>query len=478
VATFSDRANVAELRERLKHEAALQKVFQRITAEHAAKLRRYLELGTRFDDIDPQFWEDLRRDLERDDDDKAALLILIFGLSAEQHLKTIPKVKANRGELLPMMLALTAAAGAKYVSKRLKQIAPGYVRYSKVLLRSAIRQGKQAGIPVGQIGSGVGTVERQRARWIKQTLGKIFGKDRAKRMADTEANLSMIGGGESAIREAKIKVVRFWAHSKLRPPRHANAPDHKCPICSPLEGLPEESWILNGRPTSPGKAHPNCDCYPIFVDEYLNEIGNEGQESDTFERFKSRLPPGFLKSREQLFRDFPDLLESHDVSIENRDANGKWTSGSASRPMNTYYRIQPRGMGINHVSETSNGVSDRLHVVQTPEHVFGLEGHPKDYGGEHPEIVEIHSPSHRDNGDVEGVEIDPDKSSIGRRWTPDEFAKAVHPWLKDENPDEYELTMAEARHPLFSLAKNHSEHFDLSAQDIESRHSHIPIGVM
>lgn len=297
---------MAELLTRLKHEAELNRVMKKLTAEHAEKLRRYLELGTPFEQIPAEFWDDLKRDLERDDDEKAALLLLIFLQSAEQHLRTIPLVKTNGNAMLPGMIALTAVSGAKYVGKRLRQIAPGYVRYSKVLLRSAIRQRKLS--PAGdkpQI-PGIPDNSPQHRRWIKETLGKMFGKDRAERMADTEAHLSGIEGGEGAIRAAKIKVVRIWGHDSDRPKFHCNSAEKPCPICSPMEGKVESEW----GDRRPGACHPNDDCTILYLDEYGNKIGDEWKGSDTLERFRDRLPPGFLKDREQLYKDFPDLLES------------------------------------------------------------------------------------------------------------------------------------------------------------------------
>lgn len=142
--------------------------------------------------------------------------------------------------------------------------------------------------------------------------------------------------------------------------------------------------------------------------------------------------------------------------------------------MNRYYRIQPKGLGVTHRSQTSNGESRGLHVVQTPEHLFGLEGKPRDYGGDAPEVVEIESPWHRENGDVEGVEVDPMFSRITRRWSPDEFALQVHPWLKEHDLDD---DNPYSEHSLFMIARNVGHHYELEPHEREPRHNPIPFDV-
>ncbi|MCP3681281.1 MAG: hypothetical protein GY861_01200 [bacterium] len=91
--------------------------------------------------------------------------------------------------------------------------------------------------------------------------------------------------------------------------------------------------------------------------------------------------------------------------------------------MPKYYRIQPTGLDIkNHTSVTSadpDGKNNNgLHVFLSAWQVFNTEGHIDGYGLE---VVEIESPCDWDNEDVEGVAIDPRKSTITRRWTLEEF---------------------------------------------------------
>ena len=95
-----------------------------------------------------------------------------------------------------------------------------------------------------------------------------------------------------------------------------------------------------------------------------------------------------------------------------------------------YYRIQPAGLGIDHRSETSDGsLSVGLHVFQYAGAVACIDG-PLSYYGD--EVVEIEAPGHWDNGDVEGVEIDPSEATILRRWSAQEFLD----WLRENRTED------------------------------------------
>lgn len=110
--------------------------------------------------------------------------------------------------------------------------------------------------------------------------------------------------------------------------------------------------------------------------------------------------------------------------------------------MTTFYRIQPAGLSLAHFSESSNSETRELHVFNTAGNVFhtdgasSLEAVEKYYGGE---VVEIEAPESWDNGDVEGVAIDPSQAVITRRWSLRDFSAlaAVHLYGEaDEDQDD------------------------------------------
>lgn len=124
-----------------------------------------------------------------------------------------------------------------------------------------------------------------------------------------------------------------------------------------------------------------------------------------------------------------------------------------------YYRVQPVGLGLGHCSESSNGETADLHVFATAGEVFHLDAAVsladvrRVYGGE---VVEIAAPESWNNGDVEGVAIDPAAGRIVRRWSLEEFAVVAARELYDDAAD---LDGTEA----WSLHRRHTNPADLEA---------------
>lgn len=103
--------------------------------------------------------------------------------------------------------------------------------------------------------------------------------------------------------------------------------------------------------------------------------------------------------------------------------------------MATYFRIQPSGLEISHYSEDSAGDSDNLHVFDSPIATINCSENPTVYGDE---VVEIDAVKSWDNGDVEGVAINPKKATITRRWTLEDFAREFFPNFQvDEEATSY-----------------------------------------
>lgn len=90
--------------------------------------------------------------------------------------------------------------------------------------------------------------------------------------------------------------------------------------------------------------------------------------------------------------------------------------------MPLYYRIQPAGLGLNHLSHASDGSQTGLHVFQYGWETYCTDVHREMYGDE---IVVIEAPEHEDHGDVEGVQIDPRLARIVRRFSADEWDSLV-----------------------------------------------------
>lgn len=78
-----------------------------------------------------------------------------------------------------------------------------------------------------------------------------------------------------------------------------------------------------------------------------------------------------------------------------------------------YFRIQPAGLGIDHLSETSaEEPAEGLHVFLNASEVESPDVPPENYGDE---VLVIEADHHWSNGDVEGVCIDGKRARIARR---------------------------------------------------------------
>lgn len=81
----------------------------------------------------------------------------------------------------------------------------------------------------------------------------------------------------------------------------------------------------------------------------------------------------------------------------------EWDSWDDIWAEGIWFRVQPKGLGLDHRSETSNGaLAAGVHVFQTLEQAVAQEGRWCMTGGGH-EVIVIRGPKHlEDTGDVEG----------------------------------------------------------------------------
>lgn len=90
-----------------------------------------------------------------------------------------------------------------------------------------------------------------------------------------------------------------------------------------------------------------------------------------------------------------------------------------------FFRLQPSGLGIDHLSETSSGeLADGLHVFVGAHEVVRLDALPPEWYGD--EVVVIEANHFWPNDDVEGVCIDGAQARVVARIPFSEF-----------NPDEW-----------------------------------------
>lgn len=81
--------------------------------------------------------------------------------------------------------------------------------------------------------------------------------------------------------------------------------------------------------------------------------------------------------------------------------------------MTRYYRLQPAGLGLDHDSESSEGMRSGLDVFRRPSETLHLDGMASAYGDE---VVVIEGDASWSNGDVEGVRINGNTARIVARY--------------------------------------------------------------
>lgn len=109
--------------------------------------------------------------------------------------------------------------------------------------------------------------------------------------------------------------------------------------------------------------------------------------------------------------------------------------------MALYYRIQPKGLDIKcHYSELSDSwetgeLADGLHVFERPSetfHAIWYNGMREAYGDE---IIVIEAEENWDNGDVEGVCIDPESAKVVARYSWNQWVSLWKEVIAKEFPD-------------------------------------------
>ena len=455
---------MAELPNRDDLEARFAKKFGRLARKHMHEFRDLLGTPADINNVPESFWVKMQDETDRE---MFAILLLIWSDSAELHGWTGHDMSVAAMGFASMRAAELGTYWAKSTRTRLEK---GFDKLNNPIqpLERTVNEARETNARLNPYQPTERTLPDREE--LDHLLDVTFGPHRVETIAIDETTAAQFSGGESGV-DATVGLSdddRWRCDWRY---------DNVCEICSPLDDQRRSVWSEH-FPEGPPTPHPRCRCWI----QYSSVAANKSLP-ERFSLAWHRTIPNAAEWRAWCFDNGVDhedraRFKSYNPN-EARDESGKWTGGKSvqmsKKPQgyNTYYRIQPKGLGVDHTSETSNGKSKYLHVVRTPAELFGLEGHPHEYGGEHPEVVEVHSPKHRENGDVEGVEVDPKQSVVGRRWTPDEFAQAVYPWLKEENHNDFDLTHVEAKHPYYSVARDMQSHYDLSSEESEAAHKHI-----
>lgn len=189
--------------------------------------------------------------------------------------------------------------------------------------------------------------------------------------------------------------------------------------------------------------------YPAnrYAIEKVGKFKNEKDAKEQIFKYLSKEPDKYLqvekarevedekRAKEWLSNSRPEIDKTLENNIEEKEIKAE----IKRERKDIYYRIQPVGRRIRgHLSETSAGNLDGLHVFDDPRQIFFTDGPIELYGNE---VVELKTASgYSPNYDVEGVKVDSYDAKIVKRYSLDEFSKEFYPKLSStlrEIPEEH-----------------------------------------
>jgi hypothetical protein len=136
--------------------------------------------------------------------------------------------------------AVIAAEAAAWAERYVYDLVEGINANTRNLLREQVRRFIETpGMTVGD---------------LRRELTPAFGESRAQAIAVTETTRAFSEGErlvQDGLRRGGLEMEAHWNTSR----------DEKvCPLCGPLDGLPEREWAAH-RVSSGPPLHPNCRCW-------------------------------------------------------------------------------------------------------------------------------------------------------------------------------------------------------------------------
>jgi len=224
---------MADLRNRLAIEAAIQQRLDSLSAKHREELLSYLGNPPDLDRVPDEFWEKV----EREERERLILLLLIvFSASAIQH-----------GERFGLDRDQVAGAAEEWAAVRAAEVAEGYARHSRELAETAASRWAQS--------EGM----EMPATEVAEDISRIFGTTRDRMIAINETAAAATAGGEYGIAATagRSEDDTWYTADDAR----------VCPVCSPLHGVGRSVWS-SYFPEGP-PAHVVCRCWIVYAAESM-----------------------------------------------------------------------------------------------------------------------------------------------------------------------------------------------------------------
>ncbi len=218
---------MAEIKNRDGHENAFARKLGSLSAKHRRELQSHLGSPPDAANVPAEFW---RRVEQETQEDLAAVLLLLFVLSASEH-----GLGRDR----------SSGLGAQYAGARSRQVAGQWTTNGRQRIEQAsidwrARAGRGSPPTSGE---------------VTATTFKIFGPSRVSRLVVSETTDAQTAGSEAGVQETVgLSEDDTW---------FTNFDDRVCPICAPLHRKKRSVWSLK-FPKGP-KAHIGCRCWVHYA---------------------------------------------------------------------------------------------------------------------------------------------------------------------------------------------------------------------
>lgn len=244
---------MAELDNRDDLEADFALRISRLTTKQRKEFESLLGFPPDPNNVPQEFWDRVQQEFE---DNMLTILLLIAASSYSQHGGPLvqpdePSFDQAVGKLLQTITgtkeppAIPPSPLVQWARDVSSQTAQGFVDHSQEMLRTAADDWTNPETP------------DPTNRDVRDTALKIFGPDRASRIAVNETTRAQHVGSEEAV-AATVGVSpedRWFTRNDRR----------VCPICTPLHDTPRSYWgRFFGGPPDP---HPLCRCYIVYANE-------------------------------------------------------------------------------------------------------------------------------------------------------------------------------------------------------------------
>lgn len=258
-----------QLQDRIQIERDFGSRLNRLFKDHRDRLADDLDFYGYPGGVAEERWEEYRREQE---ELIAALLLLVFGLSAQQHVgaggfryaEYQPQIEAvgrnwsrQRGEIVSRAMIDTTR-------NRLERKFQDAAQPERSEPAAPPAERPVQPVAVAPESPTIVTPELD-ARAVNEILSEILSQERAEFVGMAETTAAQTAGGETGVHYTiGISIRDRWRNNPGRLPGSLKlSRTGPCPVCKPMDGVRRLGWI---DPRGPGPwIHPGCVCNILYA---------------------------------------------------------------------------------------------------------------------------------------------------------------------------------------------------------------------